>query len=72
MKVKAKNVVFLAIGLATLYVMYHNERFVIDPENPAWQRYESFKWWLLPHACCCLHRFSSRIDCDSALPQRIA
>jgi hypothetical protein len=50
MKVKAKNVVFLAIGLATLYVMYHNERFVIDPENPAWQRYESFKWWLLPHA----------------------
>lgn len=50
MKVKAKHVVFLAIGLATLYVMYHNERFVIDPENPAWTRYESFKWWLLPHA----------------------
>ena len=50
MKVKAKHVVFLVIGLATLYVMYHNERFVIDPENPAWQRYESFKWWLLPHA----------------------
>lgn len=50
MKFKAKHVVFLAIGLATLYVMYHNERFVIDPENPAWQRYESFKWWLLPHA----------------------
>jgi hypothetical protein len=50
MKVKAKHVVFLAIGLATLYVMYHNERFVIDPENPAWQRYEAFKWWLLPHA----------------------
>jgi hypothetical protein len=50
MKVKAKHVVFLAIGLATLYVMIHNERFVIDPENPAWQRYESFKWWLLPHA----------------------
>ncbi len=50
MKIKAKHVVFLAIGLATLYVMYHNERFVVDADHPAWQRYESFKWWLLPHA----------------------
>lgn len=50
MKIKAKHVVFLAIGLASLYVMYHNERFVVDPDHPAWQRYESFKWWLLPHA----------------------
>ena len=50
MKVKAKHVVFLLIGLATLYVLNHNERFVIEPENPVWQRYESFKWVLLPHA----------------------
>jgi predicted membrane protein DUF2306 len=50
MQIKAKHVVFLAIGLASLYVMYHNERFVVDPDHPAWQRYESFKWWLLPHA----------------------
>lgn len=50
MKIKAKHVVFLAIGLASLYVMYHNERFIIEPDHPVWQRYESFKWWLLPHA----------------------
>ena len=50
MKLKAKHVVFLLIGLATLYVLNHNERFVIEPEHPVWQRYEAFKWVLLPHA----------------------
>ena len=49
MKVNAKYVVFFLIGIATLYVMYHNERFLVDSEHPAWQHYESFKWWLLPH-----------------------
>jgi hypothetical protein len=49
MKLKAKHVTFTLIALASLYVLYHNERFLIDSENPAWQRYESFKWWLLPH-----------------------
>ena len=50
MKVNAKQVVFTAITLATIYVLWHNERFVVQPDHPAWQRYESFKWWLLPHA----------------------
>jgi hypothetical protein len=49
-KINAKYVTFTCIALASLYVMYHNERFVVEPDNPAWQRYESFKWWLLPHA----------------------
>jgi Predicted membrane protein (DUF2306) len=50
MKINAKNVTFSIIAVATLYVLYHNERFVVDPSDPAWQRYEAFKWWLLPHA----------------------
>ena len=50
MKVNAKYVVFTLIALASLYVLYHNERFLIDPDSPVWQRYEPFKWWLLPHA----------------------
>jgi hypothetical protein len=50
MKVNAKYVVFTLIALASLYVLYHNERFLIEPDNPVWQRYEHFKWWLLPHA----------------------
>ena len=49
MKIRAKYVVFTIIGLATLYVMSHNERFLIDSKHSAWQHYESFKWWLLPH-----------------------
>jgi hypothetical protein len=50
MKVNAKQVVFTVITLATIYVLWHNERFVVQADHPAWQRYESFKWWLLPHA----------------------
>jgi hypothetical protein len=49
MKLKAKYVVFSLIAVATVYVMFHNERFLVDSEHPAWQHYESFKWWLLPH-----------------------
>lgn len=49
-KVNAKYVIFSVIAMMTVYVLFHNERFVIEPENPAWQRYEPFKWWLLPHA----------------------
>lgn len=49
MKLNAKHVTFTLITLASLYVLYHNERFLIDSEHPAWQRYEAFKWWLLPH-----------------------
>lgn len=47
--IKAKHVVFLIIAVMTVYVMQHNERFLIDPDHPAWQRYQSFKWYLLPH-----------------------
>lgn len=50
MKLNAKHIIFIIIGLMTVYVMFHNERFVVDPADPAWQRYEPFKWWLLPHA----------------------
>ena len=50
MKLNAKYVTFSIITLATLYVLYHNERFVVQPTNPAWQHYAPFKWWLLPHA----------------------
>ena len=45
----AKHVVFGVIAVMMAYVMYHNERFLIDSTHPVWQRYEPFKWWLLPH-----------------------
>src|SRR5215212_602158 len=49
MKLNAKYVTLSAIALASTYVLYHNERFLIDGSHPAWQHYEPFKWWLLPH-----------------------
>ena len=49
MKLKPKYIVFSLIAVATAYVMFHNERFLIDSEHPAWKHYESFKWILLPH-----------------------
>ena len=49
MKLRAKYVVFSMIALASLYVLYHNERFLINSNHPAWQHYGPFKWWLLPH-----------------------
>ena len=50
MKINAKYVVFALIAIMSTYVMYHNERFLIDSSHPVWQHYEPFKWWLLPHA----------------------
>jgi hypothetical protein len=50
MKINAKSVVFSIIAVTSAYVMYHNERFVLDSNHPAWQHYAPFKWWLLPHA----------------------
>ena len=49
MKVNAKYVVFTAIAVASIYVLYHNERFLVQSDHPAWQHYAPFKWWLLPH-----------------------
>jgi uncharacterized membrane protein len=49
MKLNAKYVVFSMIAVASTYVMYHNERFLADSSHPAWQHFEPFKWWLLPH-----------------------
>ena len=49
MKLNAKYVVFSMIAVASTYVMYHNERFLVDSSHPAWQRYAPFKWWLLVH-----------------------
>src|SRR5688572_25569300 len=50
MKLNAKYAVFTVIALTTVYVIFHNERFVVDSAHPAWERYGPFKWWLLPHA----------------------
>ena len=47
---RPKNAVFVAIGAMTLYVLYHNERFLIEPEHPMWKHYGEIAFWLVPHA----------------------
>lgn len=48
-ELNAKHVVFFLIAVMTAYVLYHNERFLIEPENPIWEHYAKIKWLLLPH-----------------------
>jgi uncharacterized membrane protein len=56
------------VGLMYVYVLYHNESFLVRPADPEWAHVASFKWWLLPHAlagCCALllgpMQFSDRL-----------
>jgi uncharacterized membrane protein len=32
-----------------VFVLYRNERFIVDPSHPDWQHYSPMRWWLLPH-----------------------
>jgi hypothetical protein len=47
--VRAKYAVFAVIAVVTGYVLYHNERFLIEPDHPLWDHYGSVGWWLMPH-----------------------
>jgi uncharacterized membrane protein len=47
---RSKYVVFGFIFLMMAYVLNHNERFLVDSTDAAWKHYQTFKWWLLPHA----------------------
>ena len=49
-RIKAKYLLFAALGLVFAYVLAHNERFLIDKADPEWPHIQTFKWWLLPHA----------------------
>ena len=46
---RLKYLVFAAIAAMIGYVLYHNERFLLDSAHPVWNHYDPFKWWLLPH-----------------------
>ena len=45
----AKYWVFAIIGGMMAYVLYHNERFLIEPMNPVWQHYRALGVFLLAH-----------------------
>jgi uncharacterized membrane protein len=65
---RPKYFLFAFISVMLAYVLWHNERFLIDARDPIWRHYEPFKWWLLPHglagACALLlgpMQFSDRL-----------
>src|SRR6201998_3421936 len=67
-RLRAKYLLFAAIGLMLAYVIPHDESFLAHPKDPIWQHYQPFKWWLLPHgvagACALLlgpMQFSDRL-----------
>ena len=75
---RTKYFLFAFIGLMLLYVLRHDEHFLIDAQDPAWQHYQPFKWWLLPHglagACALLlapMQFSDRLRQRFALLHRV-
>jgi len=48
-QLSAKHVMWTIIVLMFVYVLHHNERFLIDKADPYWQHIAAFKWWLLIH-----------------------
>lgn len=49
---RPKQFLLAFIGFMFVYVLVHNESFLIHPSDPIWQHYATFKWWLLPHGIC--------------------
>jgi uncharacterized membrane protein len=48
-RVRPKYLLFAVIGLMFVYVLGHDEGFLVNSKDPIWQHYEPFKWWLLAH-----------------------
>src|SRR5580765_4068994 len=48
-RLNPKHALFAFVALMLGYVIYHNERFLIDQSNPAWPHYRIIGRWLLPH-----------------------
>ena len=47
--VRPKYVVFAVIWMMFAYVLYHNERFLVDPTDASWPHYRDLGWRLLVH-----------------------
>jgi hypothetical protein len=46
---RTKNLVFAAIAAMMAYVLWHNERFLIEPLNPIWKHYQDLGVFILIH-----------------------
>ncbi len=46
-RVRLKYLLFGFVGLMIGYVLVHNESFLVHRDDPVWQHYHSFRWYLL-------------------------
>jgi len=46
---RTKNLVFALIAAMMAYVLWHNERFLIEPLNPIWKHYQDLGPFILIH-----------------------
>jgi hypothetical protein len=44
-----KRALFLTLGLMFLFVLWRNERFILNHSHPDWAYYFPVRWWLIPH-----------------------
>ena len=65
---RAKYLLFAFVALMIVYVLQHNESFLLNDSDPVWEHYQPIKWWLLPHGLAgataiflAISQFSSRI-----------
>ena len=63
-----KHVLFAVLAALTVFVLYHNERFIVDHTDPQWTYYFPVRWLLVPHGlaglvvlCLGATQFSSRL-----------
>jgi hypothetical protein len=48
-RLQTKNLVFGVIAAMVAYVLWHNERFLIEPLSPIWKHYRDLGVFLLVH-----------------------
>jgi uncharacterized membrane protein len=73
-----KHILFAVLGLLALFVIYNNERFIVDHSDPLWTYYLPVRWLLVPHGlagamCLCLGatQFSTRLRQRHARVHRV-
>lgn len=48
-RIRAKHIVFAVLGLMFLFVLWHDERFIIVHSHPNWAYYFPVRWFIIPH-----------------------
>lgn len=67
-RIHPKHVLFGVLAALTVFVIYNNERFIVDHTDPQWTYYFPVRWLLVPHGlaglvvlCLGATQFSSRL-----------